>query len=339
LKGGDAPFFFIYCVMLSYEKLIEKIEASIAELETNKVPLRLYEPITYIMGLGGKRMRPMLVLLSYSLFKDDADRIIKPAVGVEVFHNFTLMHDDIMDAAPLRRGMSTVHTKWDANVAILSGDVMLVEAYRLMMAAPDMNLRAVINHFSKTAAEVCEGQMLDMDFELLPTVTVDEYINMIRLKTAVLLGFSLQLGGLLAGVDDGVQRSLYDVGVKAGIGFQLMDDLLDVYGDAAQVGKQVGGDIIANKKTYLLLRALELTVGKDDGDRLVSLINVPVVNAELKVNAVKKIYDSVGIREETEKLMRNYFNDALYALSNLDVPNERKESLRLMLVGLMGRVK
>jgi geranylgeranyl diphosphate synthase type II len=192
--------------MLSYEKLIEKIEASIAELETNKVPLRLYEPITYIMGLGGKRMRPMWVLLAYSLFKDDAEKIIKPAIGVEVFHNFTLMHDDIMDAAPLRRGMATVHTKWDANVAILSGDVMLVEAYRLMMDAPDMNLRAVINLFSKTAAEVCEGQMLDMDFELLPTVTVDEYINMIRLKTAVLLGFSLQLGGLLAGVSVEVQQ-------------------------------------------------------------------------------------------------------------------------------------
>lgn len=319
--------------------LVSQIEAAIAQLETDKLPVRLYEPIRYIMQLGGKRMRPLLVLLAHQLFSDQTDEVISPAIGVEVFHNFTLMHDDIMDQAPLRRGFATVHTKWDANVAILSGDVMLVEAYRLIMCVPDKHLRLALELFSTTAAEVCEGQMLDMDFELLPTVHVEDYINMIRLKTAVLLGFSLQLGGVLAGANAHTHGLLYNIGVKAGIGFQLMDDLLDVYGEPSKVGKQVGGDIISNKKTFLLLRAIELTEGMELGSQLHVLLAEPVSNPVMKVEAVKAIYDAVGIKKETETLMLRYFDEALGMLTLLDVPQSKKQGLQQMLTSLMGREK
>ncbi len=213
-------------------------------------PLELYEPIDYIMSLGGKRMRPYLVLLSYGLFRNNPEAIIKPALSVEVFHNFTLMHDDIMDEAPLRRGQDTVHKKWNENVAILSGDVMLVEAYKLLMDIDSDILKSVIERFNVTAAEVCEGQQLDMNFETIQEVSIDQYLDMIRLKTAVLLGYSMELGGILARTSENICRELNQAGVNMGMGFQLMDDLLDVYADSDKFGKQTGGDILSNKRPF-----------------------------------------------------------------------------------------
>ncbi len=209
------------------------------------------------MKLGGKRLRPMLTCLSYSLYRDDVSAMVKYAAAVEAFHNFTLMHDDIMDKAPLRRGKPTVHEKYNESTAILSGDVMLVKVYEMFLSLPDQQLREVLRLFNKTASEVCEGQQMDMDFETMKRVSEQQYIEMIRLKTAVLLGFSLELGAILAGASKEDREALYNFGVNVGIGFQLMDDLLDVYAEQKKFGKTVGGDIVSNKKTYLLIKALE----------------------------------------------------------------------------------
>lgn len=289
------------------------------------------------MGLGGKRLRPMLVLLAHRLFCDDGhESVLDPAIAVEVFHNFTLMHDDIMDQAPLRRGRPTVHEEWDSPTAILSGDVMLVRAYELMAKVPDDKLRAVLVAFSKTAAEVCEGQQIDMNFERSDEVTEAGYIQMISLKTAVLLGFSLQLGGMLGGATEQQQDDLYNCGLQAGIGFQLMDDLLDVYGDKAKFGKQVGGDILSDKKTFLLIEALARTSG-EDREALLSWIGDKDREAEEKVEAITAIYDRNGIREATEKMIAACFDDSLEYLAALDLPSERKEPLQEFLNRLLAR--
>ncbi|HAH37764.1 MAG TPA: isoprenyl synthetase, partial [Algoriphagus sp.] len=225
--------------------LLDKLESFIREQNFGEDPKELYEPITYILSLGGKRIRPLLSLLAYGLYKKDPKTILSQASAVEVFHNFTLMHDDIMDQAPLRRGKATVHEKWNENVAILSGDVMLVRAYDLLLPTPHTLLPKVIRLFNKTAAEVCEGQQHDMNFESREEVHEDEYVNMIRLKTAVLLGFALELGAILAEASEEDCQKIYNFGVNIGIGFQLKDDLLDVFADQAKFGKQVGGDIIS----------------------------------------------------------------------------------------------
>jgi geranylgeranyl diphosphate synthase type II len=251
-------------------------------------------------------MRPLLTLMAAYLFTDDWRKAIQPALGVEVFHNFSLMHDDIMDQAPLRRGQPTVHEKWNQNIAILSGDVMLVNAYELLLAVDADKLKPVISRFSRTAAEVCEGQQLDMNFETRWDVTEDEYIQMIRLKTSVLLGYSLELGGLIAGADAETTRHLYEGGVNIGIGFQLKDDLLDVYGDPAKFGKQVGGDILANKKTFLLIEALQQAQGPVRDD-LTNWLQKPVTDKGEKVQAVTAIYEQLGIRQITESRISEYF--------------------------------
>lgn len=248
----------------------------------------------------------MLTLMAAYLFTDDWRKAIQPALGVEVFHNFSLMHDDIMDQAPLRRGQPTVHEKWNQNIAILSGDVMLVNAYELLLAVDADKLKPVISRFSRTAAEVCEGQQLDMNFETRWDVTEDEYIQMIRLKTSVLLGYSLELGGLIAGADAETTRHLYEGGVNIGIGFQLKDDLLDVYGDPAKFGKQVGGDILANKKTFLLIEALQQAQGPVR-DELTNWLQKPVTDKGEKVQAVTAIYEQLGIRQITESRISEYF--------------------------------
>ena len=242
-----------------YLSLLEK---EISKQKYGKQPASLYEPIRYLMSLGGKRLRPMLALLSYSLYKNDAKAIVPYAVAVEAFHNFTLMHDDIMDKAPLRRGKQTVHEKWNVNTAILSGDVMLVKVYDMFLGIEPEKLKVVLKAFNQCAAEVCEGQQWDMEFETTDRVTEAEYINMIRLKTAVLLGFSLELGAILADAPEEDRKALREFGTNIGIGFQLKDDLLDAYADPEKFGKQVGGDIIANKKTFLLIKAREKAQGK-----------------------------------------------------------------------------
>jgi geranylgeranyl diphosphate synthase, type II len=289
-------------------------------------PAELYDPIRYIMDLGGKRLRPLMTLLGAYLFTDDWQRAIKPAVAVEVFHNFTLMHDDIMDQAPLRRGKPTVHEKWNANIGILSGDVMLVNAYELLLDVDTAILKQVLARFNRTAAEVCEGQQLDMNFETRDNVTESEYIEMIRLKTSVLLGFALELGGLIARADDASVTHLREGGINIGIGFQLKDDLLDVYGDPVKFGKQVGGDIIANKKTFMLIEALEKATGPLKTELLDWLSRTEFDKVE-KVQAVTRIYDQLGIRQLAEARMTEYFDRGFANLEQVSAEPARKELL------------
>ncbi|WP_420388383.1 polyprenyl synthetase family protein [Roseivirga sp.] len=301
------------------------INNRLSELSYGENPNELYEPIRYIMSLGGKRLRPVLVLLAYRLFKDDPESILDQALAVEVFHNFTLMHDDIMDEAPLRRGKPTVHEKWNSSTAILSGDVMLVKAYDLLLDAPT-DLKAIITAFNACAAGVCEGQQFDMNFETLNTVSEADYIHMIKLKTAVLLGFSLKLGAMLAGADEQACEKLYDFGVHIGIGFQLKDDLLDVYADQEKFGKQVGGDIIANKKTFLLLKALELS-NDEQKSELENWISATEFNSDEKVREVTRVYDEMGIRQLTLDKMNEYFNKGFEALNDIPVEEGKKRPL------------
>jgi geranylgeranyl diphosphate synthase, type II len=296
-----------------YQKLIE---SEIKKQKFGSQPKSLYEPIRYLMSLGGKRLRPLLVMLSYSLYKKDAEKIAPYAAAVEAFHNFTLMHDDIMDKAPLRRGKATVHEKWNVNTAILSGDVMLVRVYDLFISLEEKKLKEILKIFNQCATDVCEGQQWDMEFETKAKVTEAQYIEMIRLKTAVLLGFSLELGALLADTSVEDRNELREFGINIGIGFQLKDDLLDVYADKKKFGKQVGGDIIANKKTFLLIKALEKARGKDKAE-LMQWINAKKFNATKKVKAVAAIYDHIGIPSLVEKKIEEYFNKGFENLARV----------------------
>jgi geranylgeranyl diphosphate synthase type II len=289
------------------------------------------------MSLGGKKMRPLLTVMATSIFSEDWEKAVRPALGVEVFHNFTLMHDDIMDAAPLRRGKATVHEKWNQNIAILSGDVMLVCAYELLTHVEDGIFKQVIKRFNRTAAEVCEGQQFDMNFASMMEVKEDDYINMIRLKTSVLLGFALELGGMIGQAQEESIQLLYNIGVNVGIGFQLKDDILDVYGDPEKFGKQVGGDIIENKKTWLLIRALELAKQQGQVDSLEKWLNVKEFDKNEKVQAVRQIYDSLGIREQAEAKMNEYFDKGLADLEKLDAPLSRKKPLITLINQLIER--
>jgi geranylgeranyl diphosphate synthase type II len=306
--------------------LLLKIDSSLASLPLGNQPQNLYDPIRYILSLGGKRLRPMLVLLGYGLKKENIEKIIDPALTVEIFHNFTLMHDDIMDLAPIRRGKPTVHEKWNNTVAILSGDTMMVKAYDQLLTGPHDSLAIAIQKFNKCAVEVCEGQQLDMNFEEFDTVTEEQYLEMIRLKTAVLLGFSLEYGGLLAGMNEDQQAKLNAIGEKAGIGFQLMDDLLDVYGDKAKFGKQVGGDIVSNKKTYLLIKALE-SANDSQRKELDKWLSASEFEISEKVKAVKAIYEEIGIFEMTQEKMNGYYDEAFALLDELDARPEGKQQL------------
>jgi geranylgeranyl diphosphate synthase, type II len=312
------------------------LEAEIKKQKFGKQPASLYEPIRYLMGLGGKRLRPMLTLLSYSLYKEDVKSVVPYAVAVEAFHNFTLMHDDIMDNAPLRRGNATVHEKWNVNTAILSGDVMLVKVYDMLLDIDNKKLKPVLHSFNRCAAEVCEGQQWDMEFETRNDVSEGEYINMIRLKTAVLLGFSLELGAILAGASENDRTALREFGVNIGIGFQLKDDLLDAYADPKKFGKQVGGDIIANKKTYLLIKALERAQGKVKED-LDYWLTVKKFKKQEKVTAVKNIYDQLNIVALTERKVDHYFNKGFAALDRVKHSSAKKTPLKSFTEGLIER--
>lgn len=317
---------------------LDLLEGEIKKHDFGHSPAELYEPIRYLMSLGGKRLRPLLTLLAYSLFKNDMEKAVKAALAVEVFHNFTLMHDDIMDDAPLRRGQATVHEKWNANVAILSGDVMLVKAYDLLLGNETSRLKEVIGKFNTCAAEVCEGQQLDMNFEKRRQVNVEEYLEMIRQKTSVLLGFSLELGAILADASAADCQLLKETGENIGMGFQLQDDLLDVYGNQEKFGKQVGGDIIANKKTFLLIKALEIAKGKEK-EELENWISKNKFIAEEKVRAITEIYNYLGIKELTSNLMNNYFEKGLSHIEKLKTSSENKHILVDFFTELISREK
>lgn len=310
----------------TFQQYLQALNQEIEQYSFGTTPKELYEPIHYILSLGGKRLRPMLALMAYQLGKDDWQSIVRPAAAVEVFHNFTLMHDDIMDNAPLRRGKATVHEKWNANIAILSGDAMLVKAYDMLLEIAPENLPTILPLFNKCAVEVCEGQQIDMNFEAREEVTVEEYIEMIRLKTAVLLGFSLEMGGILGGLSDQDTALLRSFGMTMGIGFQLKDDLLDVFGDQEKFGKRVGGDILANKKTFLLITALATAQGKDR-EELHYWLRKNTGDEEEKVKAVTAIFENLKIRAQTEQKISEYFDASHQALLQISVPEEKKYQL------------
>lgn len=316
--------------------LFRQLESEIRRQKFGRDPKSLYEPIRYLMLLGGKRLRPLLTLMAYSLYRRDAKQIVPIAAAVETFHNFTLMHDDIMDNAPIRRGKPTVHEKWNVNTAILSGDVMLVKVYEKFLSVEDSKLKTVLAAFNKCAAEVCEGQQWDMEYERRKTVSEAEYIRMIRLKTAVLLGFSLELGAILADATLSDRKALREFGINMGIGFQLKDDLLDAYADPRKFGKQVGGDIVANKKTFLLIQAIAKASGKNRKELLAWLNKGSFMKKE-KVLAVKGIYDQLDIYSATQKKINLYFARAFRSLQQVSVAEVQKKSLLTFTRSLIDR--
>lgn len=321
------------------KEFLAALDHEVNSLELNAQPIELYEPIRYLMALGGKRMRPVFTLMAYSLFKSDWQKAVKPSLAIEVFHNFTLMHDDIMDKAPLRRGKQTVHEKWNDNIAILSGDVMLVKAYDYLNKVEGLSLadfQYLVHRFNQTAAEVCEGQQFDMNFESRDDVSLNEYLEMIRLKTSVLVGFSLEMGALLAGESREIATKLYAIGEKVGLGFQLKDDILDVYGNPETFGKQPGGDILANKKTYLLISATQQAEGNLQEELQHWLMNNPT-NPMDKVQAVTAIYNVLGVKDLAEAKMKAYFEEALKGIAELAIKQEGKNQLTDFLSALMVR--
>ncbi|MEO8149398.1 MAG: polyprenyl synthetase family protein [Bacteroidia bacterium] len=324
--------------MHSLKELQALVQQEIDSLQIKTSPHDLYEPIRYSMSLSAKRIRPALVLLGCELFGGDARKAVKASIGIELFHNFTLLHDDIMDNAPLRRNQPTVHTKWNSNVAILSGDAMFTKAFQQMMMVDDEVMRPVLNLFSETALSVCEGQQLDMDYEKVLNIKIEDYLNMITLKTAVLLAASLKTGALIAKTNDENAIHIYEYGKNLGIAFQLQDDILDVYADPEKFGKQIGGDIIANKKTYLLLTAL-YKANIDQYEALSELLNdrkerfLPYE----KVNRITTIYDELGVKEITETEVNKYYNEALKHLNKIEISDENKKVLREFGAHLMKR--
>jgi geranylgeranyl diphosphate synthase type II len=322
--------------MKDLKELQYLITAAIEKLDLPDQPIALYDPIRYIMSLGGKRLRPAMVLMACDLFGGDVEAAVSPALAIEIFHNFTLVHDDIMDNAPLRRGKATVHEKWGRNEGILSGDAMLVVSYQLLAQADKDLLPAIIEIFSKTALGVCEGQQLDMDFEARTDVSIAEYLDMIRLKTSVLLGGALKIGALLGEASQDDAQYLYDFGEHLGIAFQLQDDILDVYGDPDKFGKQVGGDIISNKKTFLLLKAFE-AAGEQDLSALNDWTSVSTFDNAEKVSAVTDIYNRYGVREFAEREMQRFADKAFNALDAISLPDAKKHHLKSFADGLLVR--
>lgn len=306
----------------SYSQYLEK---EIQNLDFPLTPSNLYDPLRYFMTLGGKRMRPMLTLMSTELFGSSKESSLPAAMAVEIFHNFSLIHDDLMDKAPLRRNQQTVHTKWNDHIAILSGDVLLVKAYQEICKLDVSVLPEVLSSFNQTAIEVCEGQQMDMDFETLNDVSSSDYIEMIRLKTSVLLACALEMGAIIAKTTIENRKLIYQFGLHLGIAFQIQDDFLDVYGDAGKFGKQVGGDILANKKTFLLLRAYELA-NEDQKNQLISLRTI--ANPTEKIEKTKEIYNQLNIVLETKKEMDIHYEIALKALSEIQLEESKKSTLR-----------
>ncbi len=322
--------------MLSIEDYRKEFIAYLEEKSVPREPANLYEPIHYILNLGGKRLRPVLVLLTAEIFNTNYKKAMDAALAVEVFHNFSLVHDDIMDNAPKRRGKLTVHEKWDVNTGILSGDAMLINAYQLFENYEVSIFKSLAKLFSKTALEVCEGQQYDVDFETRDDVSLPEYLKMIEYKTAVLVGAAMKMGAIVADASTKCQDNIYAFGLNLGIAFQLQDDFLDVYGDPKTFGKQVGGDIISNKKTYLFIKAME-SGNESDKKALLDLYSIQPKETDGKVNAVKAIFTDTGASEATQITIESYTNKAFTILDSLDITNEKKAILRSFGESLMRR--
>ncbi|MFO7828503.1 MAG: polyprenyl synthetase family protein [Bacteroidales bacterium] len=308
----------------------------IAKEKIIKEPQALYEPINYTLESGGKRIRPALVLLACNLFSDDIQKAIKPAIGLEIFHNFTLLHDDIMDQADIRRGIPAVHKKWDENTAILSGDAMLIKAYDYFFDIESPNFRKILKVFNQTALEVCEGQQYDMEFENRDDVTENEYLRMIELKTSVLLAAGLKIGALIGNADESDADLLYHYGRNIGLAFQLQDDLLDVYGDEKVFGKQIGGDIVSNKKTFLLIKTKQLAE-KDELESLQYWLKYQSAERDEKISAVTAIYDKLKIKEITKEKILELTQKALDLLDQVSVENNNKIELKKLAGKLINR--
>lgn len=321
----------------SWNEIAEIVNLELEKLDWLKEPQGLYSPIKYVLSLGGKRVRPALTLMSCNLFSDDISQSIAPALGLEVFHNFTLLHDDIMDKAPIRRGKETVHIKWDENTAILSGDVMQIAAFKLMNLAPDNVLKEVLNLFTDTAAEICEGQQYDMEFESRTDVTTEEYIEMIRLKTAVLIGCALKIGAIVGGANSTDAQDLYDFGINIGLAFQLKDDILDVYGNEENFGKKIGGDIICNKKTFLLIQAKK-NANAEQLEKLNYWLDKINFDPAEKIKAITDLYNSIGVERICEEKMSFYYSKAIANLENVQVDYTKKQELRNLADKLMQRI-
>jgi geranylgeranyl diphosphate synthase, type II len=300
-------------------------------------PVELYSPIEYILDGSGKRLRPLLTLMSCNLFSENIDKAVNPAIGLEVFHNFTLLHDDIMDKADMRRKKETVHKKWNENVAILSGDAMMIKAYEFFFSLEPELLSRVLPVFNKTALQVCEGQQYDMNFETRMDVSTDEYLHMITLKTAVLLAASLKIGAMIGGADEKNSEALYNFGINLGIAFQLQDDYLDVYGDFKTFGKKIGGDITSNKKTFMLLSVMEKATGATK-TRFQELLNGNV-EAELKIKEVTAIYNQLNIPEIVKSQLSFYQEKAIADLNRVKVNEEKKKLLKSISLSLLERNK
>ena len=322
--------------MQKIQQYITLINQELADIKYQKEPKELYLPIKYSLELGGNRLRPALLLLANDLFGGKPEHALNAALAIEIFHNFTLVHDDIMDNAPLRRNHPTVYKKWNTNIAILSGDVMCIHSIQYLAKSNPSYLVEILDIFNATAIEVCEGQQLDMNFEKLDTVTIDEYLNMIELKTAVLLAASLKIGAVLAHAKPEDANHVYEFGKNLGIAFQLMDDILDLYGDPKKFGKQTGGDVLANKKTYLLLKAKELANGELKKE-LDFCLNSSVLDKESKVKRVTKIFDLLKIKQKAEAEMNLFYNTALAHLDSINVPQEKKQVFEDFAKALMNR--
>lgn len=321
--------------MQEISAISEKLAEGISKLNLDRDPSGLYEPIKYILSLGGKRIRPLMTLIAAEMFDHTPYNAMPQALAIEVFHNFTLLHDDIMDDAPLRRNKETVHLKWNVNTGILSGDAMLIKAYQLLSATSPIYLSEIFNLFNETALGVCEGQQMDMEFETRDDVKISEYLEMIRLKTAVLLASSLKTGSIIGGANDADANRMYEIGENLGIAFQLQDDILDAFG-TEKIGKRIGGDIISNKKTYLLITAQELASG-DLKSRLDYWIQAEDFDEAEKVREVLDIFNQLGIQEIAQKEMNKYSDKAMKMLEELEVSKEKKVNINALMNKLLQR--
>jgi geranylgeranyl diphosphate synthase type II len=322
--------------MYTSEELLKKVNEALDNVVYDRQPASLYDPIKYVLSIGGKRVRPVLTMLSYNLYKDDPLSIMPQAIGLETYHNFTLLHDDLMDHADMRRGHETVHKKWDANRAILSGDTMLLQAFERVEDCDPAKLPAVFKVFIQTTLEIGEGQQLDVEFETRNDVTEDEYIEMIRLKTSVLLACACKVGSIMADAPAEDIENMYKFGEKLGLAFQLQDDLLDVYGDPAVFGKNIGGDITSNKKTYMLINAVN-RANPAQREQLMKWIDAKEFDRNEKVKAVTELYNEIGIRELCEQKIEEYYQKSLVYLAKVNLPEERKAELKAYAAEMMKR--
>ena len=322
--------------MYSLEQAQDLISEAVQNLKFNNEPVELYKPIHYVFSTGGKRIRPVMTIMSANLFTEDITKAIKPALGLEIFHNFTLLHDDIMDEADVRRNAPTVHKKWDQNIAILSGDVMAILAYEYITSCRQEKLSAVIKIFNTTARQVCEGQQYDMNYEKKVQVSVEDYLKMIEMKTSVLLAGCMEIGAIIGGAGERDAELLSDFGRNIGMAFQIQDDLLDTYGNQEVFGKEIGGDIVSNKKTYLLIKAIENADSKQR-EALLKLFSNETGNPQEKIRATKEIFNEMKIKDLTWELALKYFDDASKYLDKVNVPDEKKKGLRQMADLLLSR--